>query len=58
MNGDMVLSSADIRGVMETGPACMGVAPSGHPEDYGVVQVEGDRVRGLREKARERPATS
>jgi bifunctional UDP-N-acetylglucosamine pyrophosphorylase/glucosamine-1-phosphate N-acetyltransferase len=53
MNGDMVLSSGDIRRVIDAGPACMGIAPSGHPEDYGVVQVEGDSVSGLKEKSRE-----
>lgn len=53
MNGDMVLSSEDIRRVMETSPPCMGIATSDHPEDYGTVQIDGERVRGLQEKSRE-----
>ncbi|MDI6898981.1 MAG: sugar phosphate nucleotidyltransferase [Methanolinea sp.] len=53
MNGDMVLSPGDIRSIVDAGPACMGVAPSDHPEDYGVVQLEGDTVSVLREKSRE-----
>ncbi|MCQ8893329.1 MAG: sugar phosphate nucleotidyltransferase [Methanolinea sp.] len=53
MNGDMVLSSQDIRGVIAAGPSTLGVAPSDHPEDYGVVKVSGDRVTGLWEKAKE-----
>ncbi|MDH7509818.1 MAG: sugar phosphate nucleotidyltransferase [Methanolinea sp.] len=53
MNGDMVLSSGDIRRVIDAGPACLGVAPSDHPEDYGVVQVEGESVSGLQEKSRQ-----
>ncbi|MBP7119896.1 MAG: bifunctional sugar-1-phosphate nucleotidylyltransferase/acetyltransferase [Methanolinea sp.] len=53
MNGDMVVASPDIRRILSAGPFCMGIYPSEHPEDYGVVQVEGENVTGLQEKTRE-----
>ncbi|MDD1716484.1 MAG: NTP transferase domain-containing protein, partial [Methanolinea sp.] len=40
MNGDMVLESADIRALAGKQDPCMGIFPSAHPEDYGVVQLE------------------
>lgn len=51
MNGDMVVSSGDIRKILNIGPHCMAVASSDHPSDYGVVQVKGDQVAGLEEKS-------
>jgi len=33
------------------GTPAVGIYPSPHPEDYGVVQVEGDQVTGLQEKS-------
>ena len=53
MNGDMVITPADIARILAAGPDCMAVATSDHPEDYGVVQVEGDQVVGLQEKSPE-----
>jgi len=53
MNGDMVIAPPDIAGIIGAGPDRMAVATSDHPEDYGVVQVEGDRVLGLWEKSPE-----
>ena len=50
MNGDMVLAAPDIRKILSAGPCCMGISPSDHPEDYGVVRVEGEKVTGLKEK--------
>ncbi len=50
MNGDMVLTAPDIRKILAAGPCCMGISPSDHPEDYGVVRVEGEKVTGLKEK--------
>lgn len=51
MNGDMVLSREDISRVAMCDPPCLGVAPSDHPEDYGVVVLEEDRVTRLEEKS-------
>ncbi|HNQ30557.1 MAG: Bifunctional protein GlmU [Methanoregulaceae archaeon PtaB.Bin009] len=51
MNGDMVVPSADIARVLAADPHCMAVASSDHPEDYGVVQIEGEIITGLQEKA-------
>jgi bifunctional UDP-N-acetylglucosamine pyrophosphorylase/glucosamine-1-phosphate N-acetyltransferase len=51
MNGDMVLESADIGSLTRMGTPAVGIYPSPHPEDYGVVQVEGDQVTGLQEKS-------
>ncbi|MCU0631939.1 MAG: sugar phosphate nucleotidyltransferase [Methanolinea sp.] len=51
MNGDMVVSGADIIRILSAGPHCMAVAPSDHPADYGAVQVDGSVVTGLQEKS-------
>jgi bifunctional UDP-N-acetylglucosamine pyrophosphorylase/glucosamine-1-phosphate N-acetyltransferase len=51
MNGDMVLESADIKALSEKKGPCMGIFPSTHPEDYGVVQIKEDRIVRLREKS-------
>jgi UDP-N-acetylglucosamine diphosphorylase/glucosamine-1-phosphate N-acetyltransferase len=51
MNGDMLVESHDINAIMKTGPDCMGISHSDHPEDYGVVEVQGDQVVHLIEKS-------
>jgi UDP-N-acetylglucosamine diphosphorylase/glucosamine-1-phosphate N-acetyltransferase len=57
LNGDMVVSSQDIAGIIRKKAPCIGIFSSDHPEDYGVVTVEGNRVIGLEEKA-DRPKSS
>jgi UDP-N-acetylglucosamine diphosphorylase/glucosamine-1-phosphate N-acetyltransferase len=57
LNGDMVMSSQDIAGIIRKKAPCIGIFSSEHPEDYGVVTVEGDRATGLEEKA-DRPKGS
>ena len=52
MNGDMVVTGSDIGRIISADPACMGIYPSDHPGDYGVVQVAGDEVTGLQEKTK------
>jgi bifunctional UDP-N-acetylglucosamine pyrophosphorylase/glucosamine-1-phosphate N-acetyltransferase len=50
MNGDMILTLEDIRSVI-SGPApAIGVCPSDHPQDFGVVSVENGVVIHLEEK--------
>lgn len=51
LNGDMILRSSDIAAIIGTDAPCMGIYHSDHPEDFGVVTVEGDRVTGLEEKS-------
>jgi bifunctional UDP-N-acetylglucosamine pyrophosphorylase/glucosamine-1-phosphate N-acetyltransferase len=51
MNGDMVVKSQDIAGIMENTPPCMGIYQSDHPWDYGVVMMEKNQVTGLEEKS-------
>jgi len=51
MNGDMLMESRDIEAIISAGPDRMGVTSSNHPEDYGVVEVQGNRVSNLVEKS-------
>ena len=51
LNGDMILRSRDIAAIIGKDAPCMGIFHSDHPEDFGVVTVEGDRVTGLEEKS-------
>jgi UDP-N-acetylglucosamine diphosphorylase/glucosamine-1-phosphate N-acetyltransferase len=55
MNVDMLIESRDIEMIMKTRPTCMGISRSDHPEDYGVVEVQGDQVVKLVEKSRQPP---
>lgn len=57
MNGDMIIKADDIREMSRKKAPCMGVATTDHPQDYGVVVVEGGRVTGLDEKSK-RPKSS
>ncbi|MCX6689602.1 MAG: sugar phosphate nucleotidyltransferase [Methanoregula sp.] len=54
MNGDMLLTSADISRLIAMPPHCMSTSTSDHPRDYGVVLVEDGMVTSLEEKS-ERP---
>jgi UDP-N-acetylglucosamine diphosphorylase / glucose-1-phosphate thymidylyltransferase / UDP-N-acetylgalactosamine diphosphorylase / glucosamine-1-phosphate N-acetyltransferase / galactosamine-1-phosphate N-acetyltransferase len=51
LNGDMVVKTQDIVGIMEKTQPCIGIYPSDHPWDYGVVVMEKDKVIGLEEKS-------
>jgi UDP-N-acetylglucosamine diphosphorylase / glucose-1-phosphate thymidylyltransferase / UDP-N-acetylgalactosamine diphosphorylase / glucosamine-1-phosphate N-acetyltransferase / galactosamine-1-phosphate N-acetyltransferase len=51
LNGDMMLQSADIRALCEHEAPCMGTSATDHPEDYGVIAVEGGYVTALEEKS-------
>lgn len=50
MNGDMIVNSRDISSLCSSEAPCMGLFPSSHPQDYGVVTVEEDLVTSLEEK--------
>ncbi|HWQ66247.1 MAG TPA: bifunctional sugar-1-phosphate nucleotidylyltransferase/acetyltransferase [Methanospirillum sp.] len=51
LNGDMILSVQDIRHILDRPAPSLGVCQSDHPQDFGVVTVEGDLVTGLEEKS-------
>jgi UDP-N-acetylglucosamine diphosphorylase / glucose-1-phosphate thymidylyltransferase / UDP-N-acetylgalactosamine diphosphorylase / glucosamine-1-phosphate N-acetyltransferase / galactosamine-1-phosphate N-acetyltransferase len=51
LNGDMVVRTQDIAGIMEKTPPCIGIYQSDHPWDYGVVEMEKNLVTGLEEKS-------
>ncbi|MDK2915561.1 MAG: UDP-N-acetylglucosamine diphosphorylase / glucose-phosphate thymidylyltransferase [Euryarchaeota archaeon] len=53
LNGDMILKSEDIRKLCRMNAPCMGIHETDHPQDYGVVTVEGNRITGLEEKSEE-----
>lgn len=55
LNGDMILKSDDIRDICACAAPCMGVTPSTHPQDFGVVTVDGSVVTGLVEKSETPP---
>ena len=52
MNGDMILSSSDIKKITGARAPCMGTSTTDHPGDFGVVLVENDRVVALEEKSK------
>ncbi len=56
MNGDMILSSDDIRAVLLSPIPAIGVCSSDHPRDFGVVTVENRLVTGLEEKSEHPPS--
>jgi UDP-N-acetylglucosamine diphosphorylase/glucosamine-1-phosphate N-acetyltransferase len=51
LNGDMVLKTDDIRELCQRNAPCVGIHETDHPQDYGVVTVENDRITGLEEKS-------
>lgn len=53
LNGDMILKSEDIRKLCRMDAPCVGIHETDHPQDYGVVTVEGSRITGLEEKSEE-----
>jgi UDP-N-acetylglucosamine diphosphorylase/glucosamine-1-phosphate N-acetyltransferase len=50
LNGDIVIRSGDLRALMSRRPPVIGLSRSSHPEDFGTVRMEGDRVVELAEK--------
>jgi bifunctional UDP-N-acetylglucosamine pyrophosphorylase/glucosamine-1-phosphate N-acetyltransferase len=52
MNGDMMIKADDIREMSRKKAPCIGVSTTDHPQDYGVVVVDSDRVTGLEEKSK------
>ena len=51
LNGDMILTSADITRMIRTPAPAMGTSTTDHPGDFGVVLVDGDAVSSLEEKS-------
>lgn len=51
MNGDMILSAADISCLVGTPAPAMGTSTTDHPGDFGVVIIDGDNVTSLEEKS-------
>lgn len=52
LNGDTIISADDIKRVI-TDNITLGVTKVSNPEDYGVVETEGERVKRVHEKMRE-----
>jgi bifunctional UDP-N-acetylglucosamine pyrophosphorylase/glucosamine-1-phosphate N-acetyltransferase len=50
MNGDMVTRSEDIRALAGRHPPVIGLSRSTHPQDFGTVRMEGERITDLSEK--------
>lgn len=61
LNGDRVLEHGIIETMREAGPsdsARLAVTRSGQPSDYGVVDIDGERVQSITEKPPENEAAS
>jgi len=56
LNGDMVTGTGDLRALAARKPGVIGVARSPHPEDFGTVRMEGDRIVELAEKVPKPPS--
>ncbi|MDD1671169.1 MAG: NTP transferase domain-containing protein, partial [Methanomicrobiales archaeon] len=50
LNGDMVTRPGDLRALAARVPPVMGISRSTHPEDFGTVRMERERVTDLAEK--------
>jgi UDP-N-acetylglucosamine diphosphorylase/glucosamine-1-phosphate N-acetyltransferase len=57
INGDVIVLEADITALMQSERSMMSVIEVADPEGLGVVEVDGDRVTGIHEKA-EHPPTN
>jgi UDP-N-acetylglucosamine diphosphorylase/glucosamine-1-phosphate N-acetyltransferase len=55
LNGDVIVRTADIRKVI-TDDITLGVIEVEKPEDYGVVETEGERITKIHEKMKEPPS--
>ncbi|HNX16727.1 MAG TPA: sugar phosphate nucleotidyltransferase [Methanoregula sp.] len=53
MNGDMILTGADIARMIQTPAPAMGTSTTDHPGDFGVVLVENGLVTALEEKSKQ-----
>ena len=53
MNGDMIVTSADIARMTQIPAPCMGTSTTDHPGDFGVVIVENELVTALEEKSKQ-----
>ncbi|MFA7563319.1 MAG: bifunctional sugar-1-phosphate nucleotidylyltransferase/acetyltransferase [Methanoculleus sp.] len=51
LNGDMVLKRSDIEEFCRMDAPCVGIHKTDHPQDYGVVTVDENRITGLEEKS-------
>lgn len=58
LNGDRIVGSDLVRRMMDHGGDAMAVTRSEAPSDYGVVDLEGDRVESVVEKPPEHEATT
>src|SRR5271157_6018987 len=51
LNGDMLLESNDILNICAGESPCVGIFPSDHPKDYGVIIAEKGMITALEEKS-------
>ncbi len=56
LNGDAIVSSQDIKNIIDAGPMVLSVKEVPNPEDFGVVEVENGVVKSIVEKP-EKPAS-
>ena len=53
LNGDMVITVDDLQKICETKAPVMAVSTTSHPQDFGVVTLNGDKIASLEEKSLE-----
>ncbi len=53
MNGDMIVTTDDIRQLIRRPSPCMSISSTDHPSDFGVVVVREEKVISLEEKSKE-----
>jgi len=53
VNGDMIVTTEDLRQLIQCPSPCMSISSTDHPSDFGVVMVEEGKVISLEEKSRE-----
>jgi bifunctional UDP-N-acetylglucosamine pyrophosphorylase/glucosamine-1-phosphate N-acetyltransferase len=52
LNGDMIVTSEDLKNLIRCQTPCMSISSTDHPSDFGVVMVEDGKVTALEEKTK------
>ena len=53
VNGDMILKKEDITELCKCKTPCMSISTTDHPEDFGAVLIDGDKITSLEEKSKQ-----
>lgn len=56
LNGDAIINSKDIENITDNGSMSMGVSKVENPQDFGVVELNGNNITGIIEKPEEPPS--